>query len=130
MTNLTAAFMAIGLSTSTQFSAAHEHCDIGHVDMVDSLLRYADFVDALGHVGHAATGDYPGVFLYEVAEEVGELYNLALLGEEPGHCPDHEAFLAVIRTRVYDFFAQGVDDAALLAHLAAAVKAVAFEEPK
>lgn len=106
MSHLTAAFMAIGLTGSEHFSKAHEHIDIGHVDMVDSLIAYAPFVDALGEAGFAAVGDYPGVFLYEVAEEIGGLYCTALLECRPGHYPDHERLLEKMRLCAHSFFQQ------------------------
>lgn len=106
MSHLTAAFMAIGLTGSEHFSKAHEHIDIGHIDMVDSLLAYAPFVDALGDAGFAAVGDYPGVFLYEVAEEIGSLYCAALLECRPGHYPDHGHLLEKMRLCAHSFFQQ------------------------
>lgn len=134
MTQLTAAFMAIGLSGSADFGRAREHIDIGHIDMVDSLVQYAQFVDDLGHAGLGAVGNYPGVFTYEVSEAIGERYCSALLGCEPGHCPDQDQMLTMMRLVAYDFFMQAFGDIAGTpagemrgAELARALAAVEFK---
>lgn len=110
---LTAAFMAIGLESSINKpldvfgkSVLLQHWDGGHDYLVRELLEYADYVHELGDAGIAVLGRCPGVFAYEVAEELGARFGQKVLaGPGAGSTPDPAEVCAEARNLAFDFFA-------------------------
>ena len=71
----------------------------GNLGMADDLLRLAEYVRRDCDNLWAKYGEFPGVYLYEVTEEMGGWY------VKNSHCTDNE-FLAELRQKSQEFITQ------------------------
>lgn len=110
-TRTAAAFMAIGLNSPERplsVDTVIDHWDAGFLELIQAVTNYAPYADALAQAGFAATGDYPGVFDYEVSEEFGTWYAARIMEQEPGgHEPDPELCRLHLRDLAVEFFRDG-----------------------
>lgn len=110
-----AAFMAQGLALPanepyTFFNNLLNHWDGGHTELVNQLVRYAPYAEALVEAGYAITGDFPGVVAYEVYEEFGSWYGRTMLKLPTLSLPGAADARAQLRKLAYDFFVPGCTD--------------------
>lgn len=109
MSNLTAAYIAMGYIACTNPPplVVQEHFDGGQLELINSMVHYAEYLDALCDVGCQFCGGAPGVFLYEVAECFGPRYALMVMACEPGCVPSLEDCCNVLISETADFFMKG-----------------------
>lgn len=111
-TQLTAAFMTIGLITASNQLQVQDKWQSGQLELIDSLTAYADFSWRLADAAYIALGyDAPGVVQYEVDEPFGVWFGEQILAHEDGDQPNTEQCEQWLRTTMYDFFRQGLDGA-------------------
>lgn len=104
-TLLNAAYLSNGLNEHPQIDNILDHWDGGHLELTAQLMRYAAFITALEEAAHAVTGDYPGVFQYELPETFGHWFgDQVLLTDEENMAPADGACLNWLRENVFAFF--------------------------
>lgn len=59
-----------------------EHCPCGHIGIVADACSYAEYALDLCDAGYGVTGEYPGVWEYEVIDPFGSWYAKRLIATD------------------------------------------------
>jgi hypothetical protein len=124
-TAIVAAFFMDGLAVK-KLESVNKAWDSGFYELVYEITRYAEFCWTLADVGGNATGDFPGVFDYEVSTPFGTWFGEWILAHN-GSPPDAKDCREWLIRQTLTFFkqSQSVDEAGLLNVL----EAVEFKLP-
>lgn len=113
-----AAFMAIGLqtpATPVTRNAAFVRWENGMVELVEEVIQYAPYADALLEAGYEVKGSVPGVGAYEVGEEFGAWFaGQILAAPENNTAPNSAVCRAKLRALTVSFYEEDADVAAAL----------------
>ena len=121
----TIAFMAIGSQAHPELTDLLGN-DVGHIEMITTLIEHAPYCERLYDAGILATGGCPGVFDYEVAEPFGRWFiEVSTLLNESVTLPSEEKCLAQLYTLALNFFSRGIESDSLKRALAESLAAVA-----
>lgn len=109
MSNIAAAFMALGIQQDhAKFDKVLAHWGAGCLELIEQLVAYAPYADALITAGYAQAGGDPGVAMYEVAEEFGVWFGDEVLQlASGGYSPLQSDCVFELKCLVVNFFREG-----------------------
>ncbi len=101
-----AGFIVLGMG---DFGACVKHYDGGALELMHEVVKYAPHLERMSQAGYEFTGEFPGVFEYDVAEEFGRLYAEELMTLDAETLPSTEFCAGLLVTLTKKFFLTGFD---------------------
>ena len=77
----------------------------GQLELIQQITGYADYICQARDEVHEYLGDSPGVFEYEVVEELGKAFLAHVIHQRM--YPDHKVFMVTILAAIETWYTQG-----------------------